>query len=78
MGTGEVSVGTLKLLKSEGFRVTGDPYISPYGEDNSVECYKNSTITFDALSELLRFINIVGDIVIYNDNEVCIYDTYIE
>ena len=78
MGTGEVSVVTFRQLKSEGFNVTGEPYFDPYAEDDSVECYKNATITFDVLSELQRFVDIVGNIVIYKNGEICIYDTYIE
>lgn len=57
-----------------------------YGRSNIIceEAYhkdddpKTSYVQFSTLQELLDFIAKVGDIVIYSDNKIVIYDDYIE
>ena len=69
-------------LKGAGFNVSGT-LVDEDAVDNFYDgaYYRDVTITFSDYDEFLRFVNTVGDIVIYRNSAMdglTIYDDYIE
>ena len=69
-------------LKGAGFNVSGTP-VDEDTVDNFYDgaYYRDVTITFSDYDEFLRFVDTVGDIVIYRNSAMdglTIYDDYIE
>ena len=62
-------------LEEKGFDIQGTKTKRIFG---GIEIYENVTITFNTLDDLVRFIDEVGPIVIYEKGEITIYDDYIE
>lgn len=76
-----LSVSKFNEILSARFNVSR---ILKPGEFTDSEYYEDVFISLNSLSELCRFMDVVGSIVIYhgddeNDtDEICIYDDYIE
>lgn len=77
-----VSKAMFEQLKGSGFNVSGK-LLDELAPENAYDedYYDDVTIVFSDYGEFLRFVDTVGDIVIYRNPEmdcITIYDTYIE
>lgn len=78
----EVAKAMYDQLKGAGFNMSGT-LVDEDSVDNFYDeaYYRDVTIVFSDYGEFLRFVDTVGDIVIYRNPEmdcITIYDTYIE